>query len=268
MSVNQQEKIKITWFGCASLKIECGGTAIWTDPFITTLPGAENATDYNTFSGAREILLSHGHFDHMISVPELYKKQKINVYCTKTPGEKLIKHGVPKARINLIAPGDSFNIGGAWVSVYQGEHIKFDKKFIAGVAWRAATSPRRLVNLLKMGSASRKLPEAGETVVLEIACGGKRVIFMGSPGLPEGADRPEPGADALIIAYQGNYDPSPVALSITEALRPKAVMFCHHDAAIPPLTPKQNVGIFIKKMREKNPDIEVIDPVAENEALL
>ena len=256
-------EINVTWYGCASFRLEFGETVIWLDPYISLIPeAADYPTSPETFAEARNIILSHGHFDHMMSVQELHRLQELSVYCTAAPRASLIRDGVTENRINLVAPGDSVGIGDVTLNVYQGRHIKYDAKYIAGVAWRTFTSIRRLANVIKMGLASRKFPEAKETIITEIIYEGKRVLFMGSAGLQEGAELPEPGAELLIFAYQGQSDPSGVTLDIVERLRPQAFMFAHHDNAIAPLTFRQDTARFAGLMAERFPDIRVIDPPA------
>ena len=260
--------MKLTWLGCASYKIDCGGTTLWTDPFISMTSNAQYLTTEDTFEDAREILISHGHFDHLMSVPELNAARKIHVHCTETPRETLLQCGMPEERINCCAPGDSFEVGFASVKVYQGEHNTPDLKMALGAVLRTVSSPRNIVNFLKMGAVHKKFPEAGETIIFEIKANGYRVLSMGSLGLPDGVQQPERGADLLVLPYNGLSDPSISSLNIVDKLRPKAVLLSHHDDSIPPLTGKLDVSIFVDAMREEFPKIPVVVPQFGVEMLL
>ena len=256
--------MKLTWLGCASYKIECGDLALWTDPFVTMASKADHITSEETFADAYEILLSHGHFDHAMNVPDYAAKREVRVHCTVTPCKTLLHRGVPEAYLNCCAPGDEFDIGDAHIRVFQGRHNVPDWRMAVGAVWRSIASLHGVVNILKIGHVHRAFPEAGETVLFEINCDGERILSMGSPGLPfdePGMALPEPGMDLLILPYQGLVNPAPLALKIVETLRPKAVILSHHDNAIPPLTAKKvNLSPFIKGMHQQFPEIVVYNP--------
>jgi len=252
--------MELTWLGCASYKLVCGNVTLWTDPFISMSDEAENFTTEETFEEAREILISHGHFDHLMSVPEFNDQREIRVHCTETPHETLLKLGIPEQRINLCAPGETFHVGDVSVRVFQGRHNVPDFKMVLGAVLRTVSSPRRIVNFFRMAFANKQFPEAGETVIFEIKHGGKRVLSMGSPGLPEDVIHPSAGADLLILPYNGLSDLVPQSLDIVEKLAPKAVLLSHHDNAIPPLTGKTDTASFVEAMAELYPDIPVRIP--------
>jgi len=256
--------MKLTWLGCASYKIECSNLVLWTDPFITMAPNADHITSEETFADAFEILLSHGHFDHALNVPDYAAKREIRVHCTNTPCKTLLRRGVPEAYLHCCTPGDAFDIGDAHVRVFQGRHNVPDWRMTVGAVWRSVTSLHGVVNILKIANVHKAFPEAGETVLFEINCGGERILSMGSPGLPfDDADAvlPEPGMDLLILPYQGLQNPAPLALRIVETLRPKAVILSHHDNAIPPLTAKKvHIEPFLAGMHKQYPEIVVYIP--------
>ena len=61
--------MEITWFGTNSLLIEAEGERIGVDPF-PELRGAENPNRTEDFQKADTILITHGHFDHLVFLPE------------------------------------------------------------------------------------------------------------------------------------------------------------------------------------------------------
>ena len=221
---------------------------------------AENLTDAETFAEAQEILISHGHFDHLMNVPELSAARELRVHCTDAPRKTLLRCGVPERQIHCCAPGDAFDVEDVSLRVFQGRHNVPDAKMTLGVAFRALSSVRRAGNFLKMANVHKNFPEAGETVVFEIKYGGRRILSMGSIGLPENAEFPAPGAELLILPYQGTSNPAPAAMRIVEALRPKAIVLSHIDDAIPPLTGRVHIKPLLKLMGKRHPEIPVCVP--------
>ena len=103
--------MKLTWFGTASIALETENTRILFDPFIRRnkklLP--VTVADY---CGYDAILITHGHFDHLMDVPKIMKAdQDVPVYCTKTPRASLMRDDIPPQRIHCIERGDTFAIG-------------------------------------------------------------------------------------------------------------------------------------------------------------
>lgn len=85
--------VKITWYGTASLSVETETSGILIDPFLT-LRGSENHSTMEDFKSFDTILLTHGHVDHLVSIPKIMKQNEESVvFCTETPAETLEKKG-------------------------------------------------------------------------------------------------------------------------------------------------------------------------------
>ena len=63
--------MKITWFGTATLAVEDGDTRLLLDPF-TRMNKKLPRLCIGDFTGYDYLLLSHGHFDHMMDVPAVF----------------------------------------------------------------------------------------------------------------------------------------------------------------------------------------------------
>jgi len=255
--------VKLTWLGTACIKLECGGVEpFWIDPFISMTKDAVNPTTAETFAGISKILITHGHFDHFHSIPELNSKYDIHVYCTQTPGERALRRGIPENKITLFEPGDAFELGGVSIRAYQSVHSKPDPKMQRQAVRRLLSSLTRAVNFLKLSAAHLKNSEANETMLFEMMAEGRRIVMVGSPRLPEDEELPEPGADLLILPFSGVSDPTAQSYGIIEALRPKAVLLNHFANDFPPMTDNidKEIAAFIEGMREKYPDVPVTWP--------
>ncbi|MDR3345283.1 MAG: MBL fold metallo-hydrolase [Oscillospiraceae bacterium] len=252
--------MKLTWLGCASVRLDCGNKTLWVDPFMSINGNADNPADEATFADAHEILITHGHFDHLMSIPEFNAEREIRVHCTDTPRETLLKCGIPEQRIRRFAVGEAFELGDTKISVFQGQHNKIDMRIALQTALRVGTSIRRAVEFMRIVAVHKSFPEADETVLFEVQSGGERVQIMGSLGLRENVARPELGADVLVLPFNGTSNPTPMAMRIVEAFRPKSVLLSHFDNAFPPMTSSVDLAPFISAMREKCPEIPVLLP--------
>lgn len=229
--------MKLRWYGTASVTIESIGFRLAADPFLG-IPIEENRFRRQLraipLRGADAVLVTHGHFDHILDLPRLYNDFFIEIYATATPCNTLMDKGIKLSRLHWIEPNQTLEIGDFSVKVYQGRHCRFDIGVVCKTLFKAETfrHPKRLIQLLKLNG---EYPENGETVFYEITAEGKRIQLMGSMGLDPAVDYPT-GADALILPFQGTGCPAKTVAPIIERLQPKAIFLDHYDDAFPPMS--------------------------------
>ena len=182
--------MKLSWYGTASVMLESDGYRLLFDPFLG-IPIQDSlcrrklrAVKLRT---ADAVLVTHGHFDHILDIPRLYKGSDIKVYATKTPCRTLIAHGLPKENLTLISPGVSFKLGNFTIHVYQGRHCRFDLGVMVKTIFKKETllHTKRLYELIKL---SRRFEENGETLFYEIEADDK--ITQPVEEIPLSPDRP------------------------------------------------------------------------------
>lgn len=65
-----------------------------------------------------DIFITHGHFDHLMHVPQVVQAGNAMVYCCKTAAESLYREGVPENRVVIVKPGDKLEKGPFEITIY------------------------------------------------------------------------------------------------------------------------------------------------------
>ena len=248
--------MKITWYGTATIGIDDGKTKLLFDPFVR-MNKRIDTTPVEGFTGFDAVFVTHGHFDHIYSLPELAAADKsVPVYCTEAPAKTLKKMGVPAHRIKTICPDDVIHIGNFTVRVHRFRHIVFDPVYILSVVPKCAVM---LPRLLWEFALNRKMPADGEFVAFEIEAEGKRIFLTGSfREHPEG-HYPE-NVDLFILANGGSVFIPEKTKGFIEKYQPKRILVDHFDNAFPPLTRTVSVERLKKAVNKRHPEIEFIIP--------
>ncbi len=232
---NGENNMKITWFGTASFLVEAAGERILFDPFVE-LEGGEHPNRLEDFLGVGDICITHGHLDHMMDVPALLGDAwaedgegqgagardvpagtgpgaarkfgrplaEATVYCPAVAAKTLEKRGVEPGHIVQVRPGDRWKIGSVEVAAFPGKHARPGIQCVPRVLFRLG-SLSMLRNALFLAWTHFHFPEGKQTYLYQVCAEGKRLLVMGSMGLPEGfpegvqgsgAGRARPGGGA------------------------------------------------------------------------
>ncbi len=225
--------MKAIWHGTASIELVNGQGKLLFDPFVP-LKGSPVAVSIDEFDGFSDIFVTHGHFDHIVDIPEICKRNpEVRIHCTQTPFSTLMAKGVPEENLRLLTFGQSTEVNGFTIKAIHGKHAKLPqlspKLFLSFIRHPARGNIPYIIR------ENRVCRENDETVFYKVESDGSTLFLMGSLNLWDDTEYPD-GADLLILPYNGWTDNYPPALRVMERLKPKRVVLDHYDDTFPPLT--------------------------------
>ncbi len=112
--------VEITWLGHAAFQLKSpNGKIILIDPWLDNPKAPETAKD---ITKADIILLTHGHFDHVGSAPELAKKTGAKVVCIFEVSRYIAKQGVSEEQIIGMNYSGTVNVDGIKITMVPAVH--------------------------------------------------------------------------------------------------------------------------------------------------
>lgn len=248
--------MEIKWYGTAAVGIEDKGVRILFDPFVRMNKKVKPEIKLDDYKGADAIFATHGHFDHIYSIPEIEKTETTPVYCTKTPLETLKKEGVASEKLHCIKPGDKIQIGHLTVTVFQAKHVTFDLKYVLSVIPLSVVLCPKIFYLEYLNV---KFPENKENLGLLVENGEKSVFIMGSFGTVPEETYPK-NCDMFVLPFGGCTKIPKITAPFIRYMMPKTVMITHYDNSFPPATRRVDAEGLMARIKKDHPEMKVVIP--------
>jgi L-ascorbate metabolism protein UlaG (beta-lactamase superfamily) len=247
--------MKLQWLGTAGFKVEAGENVFLVDPYLTRNAKAmpRQPMQPRELSGAGQVFITHGHFDHLYDVPAIMAPGRSAVYCSEIAAATLVREGADSGRIHAVtSDGYAADFGGYKAEAFFSRHVKFDIPLVVRALWRVGPGYRRLSSIL------RDYPP-GQVLSWRFTIGGYTMHHFGSAGSPPGelqqfAARP---TDLLLVPLQGHTHICDIALEYVRVLKPRLVIPHHQDDFYPPTSTYVDIAPFVTQVKEKSPATEV-----------
>jgi L-ascorbate metabolism protein UlaG (beta-lactamase superfamily) len=190
--------VDIRWLGHATFMLESGGTSVLIDPFLSQNPKAAAQPDELE---PDVILLTHGHFDHILDAVDIAKRAGCTVVAITELANALGKQG-----LDVLDP----NLGGT---------VKFDWGWVKLVpAWHTAVSPDGVAH-----SPAGLLISIGDRVIYHL---GDTALFSDLQLIARRGDQ----IDVALVPIGGHYTMDRYdAVTAVEFIKPRQVIPCHYN---------------------------------------
>ena len=250
--------MEIKWLGTAGFEIKTNDQVFLTDPYFSRNQKAFPKQDLKPcdIKKASQIFISHGHFDHILDVPQISKQTNANIYCSDIAADFFKNHQVKEPQIiSTIIDKKTFKFKEYSAQAFFSDHIKFDKKLLFSTLLKINFQFFKYLPLLQ------KFP-CGQVLSWRFYIEDKVIQFFGSAGsslneLKKIGDTP---IDILLLPMQGHSDICRIGLNYVKVLKPKIVIPHHHDNFFPPISKLVDIKPFVDKINNEHRGTSVIIP--------
>jgi L-ascorbate metabolism protein UlaG (beta-lactamase superfamily) len=248
--------MELTWFGTAGFRIKTGGHTVLIDPYLSRNANAqpEQPLKPDDIKDGELIFISHGHFDHILDVPEIAAKTEAKIYCGKGIDDTLIDKGVNQELVRCVTSDDEkVEFDGFEARAFYSQHVKFDRWLMLKTLAKVHVRLPRYLPLM------REYPE-GQVLSWRFNLEDKIIHHFGSAGSsPEELNRlARHPTDILLVPLQGHTHIVEIALNYVKALKPGVVIPHHQDNFFPPISSMVNVRPFADGVKQMAPNTEVL----------
>ena len=237
-TTTSRDGVRVTYLGTNGYQFEFKGNALLVDPYFSRVdllsvalgsriqPNISRINDgmRHVASKADAVLVTHGHFDHLLDVPIVMSKTRVRLIASASSVNLAEKAGAPSG--DAVKPGDVRQIGPWKIRVLPATHDRlFDKVPFNGAPAHGG-APQRAADWI-----------CGEPLAFLIEVNGQR-IYIDSGGTTAQLPPNESGSRRIDLAILGVALPDSRERlhAALERLQPRYVVPSHQDDFFRPLS--------------------------------
>ncbi len=285
---------RLDWYGCATFSLRTAGLTIFLDAYIDRPDGAAGTgMTASDITEADWILIGHSHFDHLWGAERILANTNATLIGSYESVRVMERQGVPLERMICVAGGEKIDLSPeVAVSVYPSQHScvwshaemqEPDVVCLGDLDVRWHEQQDRFVDL--MNYLTKETSDATQAHIVDSQPGHSErgdggaliylletpsgsVLFQDTSGHWEGVmETIQPDVAILAAAGRGNIDGEPIQGSLAqfvarqvELLKPKTVVFGHHDNWMPGFSIPVNTEPIVREISQVDPTVEVLEP--------
>ncbi len=250
--------MELKWLGTAGFEFKTQDQIFLVDPYLSRTKAARPRQDLcpSNMIKAAQIFISHGHFDHVLDVPQIAHSAGSKIYCSSRVTKHLTQKNLdPSSIVPIVKDKTTFEFNSYCAQAFFSRHVRFDFRLVLSTLLKINYKLFSVFPLLK------NYP-CGQVLSWRFMVENKVIQFFGTAGstareLKQIHDRP---IDILLVPLQGHSNICNIGLEYVKILNPKIIIPHHFDDFFPPLSQQVNIEPFIEAVQKKYPDIRVIVP--------
>ncbi len=229
-----RDGVRVTYLGTNGYQFEFKGHALLVDPYFSRVdllsvafgsriqPNISRINDgmRHVASKVDAVLVTHGHFDHLLDVPIIIRKTRARLIASATSVQLAESVGLPSG--NPVKPGDVRHIGPWKIRVFSAKHDRLFGKVPFDRPLPRASMPQRATDWI-----------CGEPLAFLIEMNGER-IYIDSGGTPQQLP-PNERVDLAILGMALPDSRARLAAAL-QRLQPRYVLPSHQDDFFRPLS--------------------------------
>jgi L-ascorbate metabolism protein UlaG (beta-lactamase superfamily) len=233
----RSDGVRVTYLGTNGYQFESAGHALLVDPYFSRISLERVAFGWpvrpdlpqidkglaHVAPTADAILVTHGHFDHLLDAPIIMRKAHARLIASPTAVELANRAGAVRTSCDPVVAGNTRKIGPWKITVFPATH---DRVLLIGVPFQGPLRngpPRHAADWV-----------CGEPLSYLIEVNGIR-IFIDSGGTPSMLPSPEVAPVDLAILGVALPDSRARFAEAVRRLRPRYVLPSHQDNFFRPL---------------------------------